>query len=211
MLNIIFIVMVISSIVVGILSGNADELSNAILNEGSNAVEFSIYLAGGMAVWGGLMRVAERCGITDYICRLFTPILSLIFKGLDVNSNSFKNICMNITANMLGFGNSATPYGIQAIKSLEKEDCNGIASDNFILFCVMNTSSLTIIPSTVSSIRSMHQSENPMIILPAVLISSLLNLILVIFITKICNRLNPVHKESKKLSIKSNSIARKTL
>lgn len=206
MLNYIFIFMVISSIIVGILSGNTNELSNAILNEGSNAVEFSIYLAGGMAVWGGLMRVAEKCGITDYICKLFTPILSLIFKDLDVNSKSFKNICMNITANMLGFGNSATPYGIQAIKSLEKEDCNGIASDNFILFCVMNTSSLTLIPSTVSSIRSMHQSDNPMVILPAVIVSSLVNLIVVIGFTKLCNRINPIHKNknatSKKITLK---------
>lgn len=197
MLNMIFIIMVIVSIVVGILSGNTNELSNAILNEGNTAIEFSIYLAGGMAIWGGLMKVAEDCGITDYICKMFTPILSKIFKNLDVNSDSFKSICMNITANMLGFGNSATPYGIQAIKHLEKDECqNGIASDNFILFCVMNTSSLTIIPSTVSSIRSMHGSENPMVILPVVLISSLLNLIIVITVTKIFNRLNPI-KNSK--------------
>lgn len=195
MLNVVFIVMVISSVIVGIVSGNANEISNALLNEGNNAVEFSIYLAGGMAVWGGLMRVAEKCGITDYICKLFTPILSKIFTGLDVNSKSFKAICMNITANMLGFGNSATPYGIQAIKHLEKDECqNGIASDNFILFCVMNTSSLTIIPSTVSSIRSMHGSKNPMIILPVVLISSFINLVIVIGVTKFLNKINPVKK-----------------
>lgn len=197
MLNTVFIIMIVSSIIVGIFSGNANELSNALLNEGNNAIEFSIYLAGGMAVWGGLMKVAESCGITDYICKLFTPILSKIFTNLDVSSQSFKSICMNITANMLGFGNSATPYGIQAVKSLEKEECsNGIASDNFILFCVMNTSSLTIIPSTVSSIRSMHGSENPMIILPVVLLSSLINLIIVISVTKILNKLNPI-KNSK--------------
>lgn len=210
MLNIIFICMVILSIIVGILSGNVDELSNAILNEGSNAVEFSIYLAGGMAVWGGLMRVAEKSGITDYICHLFTPILSLIFKNLDTNSKSFKNICMNITANMLGFGNSATPYGIQAIKSLEEEDCDGVASDNFILFCVMNTSSLTIIPSTVSSIRSMHQSTNPMMILPAVLISSSINLVVVILVTKLFNKLNPATKAiDKHVKINQSILANK--
>lgn len=195
MLNIVFILMVIVSIIVGILSGNSNELSNALLSEGNNAVEFSIYLAGGMAVWGGLMKVAENCGITDYICKLFTPLLSKIFTNLDTNSKSFKSICMNITANMLGFGNSATPYGIQAIKELEKDECqNGIASDNFILFCVMNTSSLTLIPSTVSSIRSMHGSENPMIILPVVLIASFINLMIVITITKILNKINPPKK-----------------
>lgn len=198
MLNIVFIIMVIASISVGILSGNTNELSNALLNEGNNAVEFSIYLAGGMAVWGGLMKVAESCGITDYICKLFTPILSKIFKNLDINSKGFKSICMNITANMLGFGNSATPYGIQAIKELEKDECqNGIASDNFILFCVMNTSSLTLIPSTVSSIRSIHCSQNPMIILPVVLIASFINLVIVIMVTKVLNRLNPIERCKK--------------
>lgn len=191
MLNTIFIFMVIVSVIIGILSGNVEKLSNAILNEGSNAIEFSIYLAGGMAVWGGLMRIAEKSGITDYICTMFTPILSLIFKGLDTNSKSFKSICMNITANILGFGNSATPYGIQAVKNLEKEECHGMASDNFILFCVMNTSSLTLIPSTVSSIRSMHNSVNPMMILPAVLVSSCINLMLVIMVTKFLNKINP--------------------
>ena len=194
MLNCLFITMVIISIIVGFLSGNVNELSNAILNEGNNAIEFSIYLAGGMAVWGGLMRIAEKSGITDYICKLFTPILSIIFKNLDVNSKSFKNICLNITANMLGFGNSATPYGIQAIKSLEQEECDGVASDNFILFCVMNTSSLTLIPSTVSSIRSMHNSDNPMVILPAVIVASLVNLIFILWFTKVCNKINPICK-----------------
>lgn len=198
MLNIVFIIMVVASITVGILSGNTHEISNTLLNEGNDAVEFSIYLAGGMAVWGGLMKVAESCSITDYICKMFTPILSKVFKGLDVDSKSFKSICMNITANMLGFGNSATPYGIQAIKELEKHECqDGVASDNFILFCVMNTSSLTLIPSTVSSIRSMHGSENPMVILPVVLIASLINLTIVISITKALNRLNPIERSNK--------------
>jgi spore maturation protein A len=181
---------VIVSIVVGILSGNAVELSNAILNEGNNAVEFSIYLAGSMAVWGGLMRVAERSGVTEYICELCTPLLARVFTGIDTNSKGFKSICMNLTANVLGFGNSATPYGIQAVKYLEEEECNGYASDNYILFCVMNTSSLTLIPSTVASIRSMHGSVNPMAILPAVLVTSLIDIVLVVGFTKAVNRLS---------------------
>jgi spore maturation protein A len=189
-LNLTFISIVVVAIVVGLLTGNVAELSNAILNEGNTAVEFAIYLSGSMAVWGGLMRVAESSGITEYICTMFTPLLSRVFRGLDTNSKSFKSICMNLTANMLGFGNSATPYGIQAVKYLEQEECHGYASDNFILFCVMNTSSLTLIPSTVASIRSMHGSANPMAILPAVLVASLIDITLVVAFTKLLNKLN---------------------
>ncbi len=172
----IFIFMVIASVVYGIASGNTANVSNAILEEGVNAVELSFYMMGGMCVWGGVMSVAEKSGITDFICKIFSPLAKIIFKGINPNGKAFKAMCMNITANLLGLGNAATPFGIEAMKELEKEEkTSDTASANMILFTVLNTASITLIPSTVASLRLRHGSQSPFDILPAVLINSVIS------------------------------------
>ncbi len=172
----IFIFMVIASVIYGIFSGNTVDVSNAILEEGVNAVELSFYMMGGMCVWGGVMRVAEKSGITDFICRIFSPLAKIIFRGINPNGKAFKAMCMNITANLLGLGNAATPFGIEAMKELEKEEkTSDTASANMILFTVLNTASITLIPSTVASLRLRHGSQTPFDILPAVLINSVIS------------------------------------
>jgi spore maturation protein A len=129
-----------------------------------------------MCVWGGIMRVAEKSGITDFICHLFSPMAKFLFKGINSKGKAFKAICMNVTANLLGLGNAATPFGIEAMKELEKEEKTGdTASPNMVLFTVLNTSSITLIPAAVASLRLKHGSQTPLDILPAVLINSLIS------------------------------------
>ena len=119
------------------------------------------------------MRVAEKSGVTDVLARLFRPLLKHIFKGLDTSGKAFHAICMNITANLLGLGNAATPLGLEAMKRLEEEEGeNEITSRNMVLFVVLNTASITLIPTTAASLRLKHGSEAPMEILPCVLITS---------------------------------------
>ncbi len=184
----IFFIMVIVSILYSIFSGNIRDVSNAILEEGVNAVELSFYMMGGMCVWGGVMRIAEKSGITDFISKVFSPILKLIFRELDYNGKAFKAMCMNITANLLGLGNAATPFGIEAMKELEKEEkTTDTASPNMILFTVLNTASITLIPSTVASLRLKHGAESPFDILPAVLINSIISVTVALTVAKILN------------------------
>lgn len=173
MIKWIFAVMLIISSIVGAAENKMSEVSAAALNSCVDAVELCIYLTGGMCMWGGVMRVAEKSGITDVIAKLFKPLLKNIFKGLDTNGKAFHAICMNITANLLGLGNAATPLGLEAMKRLEEEEGeNEVTSRNMVLFVVLNTASITLIPTTAASMRLKHGSSAPMEILPCVLITS---------------------------------------
>lgn len=189
MIKWIFAAMLIISAVIGAADGNISEVSSAALNSCVEAVELCIYLTGGMCMWGGLMRVAEKSGITDVIARLFRPVLKHLFKGLDTSGKAFHAICMNITANLLGLGNAATPLGLEAMKRLEEEEGeNEVTSRNMVLFVVLNTASITLIPTTAASLRLKHGSAAPMEILPCVLITSVCALISALVIAIIFDR-----------------------
>ncbi len=177
MMNVIFAVMILFSVVCGIVSGKSAEVSDAAINSCVEAVELFLYLIGGMCMWGGLMKVAEKSHLTDKLAAAFRPFAKLIFKDLDLNGKAFHAICLNVTANMLGLGNAATPLGIEAMKSLETEEkANGTATRNMIVFSVLNTASVTLLPTTAASLRSKHGSSAPMEIFPCVIITSVIAL-----------------------------------
>lgn len=173
MMNIIFAAMIIFSVVCGIFNGKSAEVSDAAINSCVEAVELFLYLIGGMCMWGGLMKVAEKSHLTDKLAAAFRPFARLIFKNLDLNGKAFHAICLNVTANILGLGNAATPLGIEAMKALESEEkANGTATRNMIVFSVLNTASITLLPTTAASLRSKHGSAAPMEIFPCVVITS---------------------------------------
>lgn len=182
---------IIISVIFSISCGrNIDEVSAALLNEPVNAVELVIYLCGGMCFWSGLMRVAEKAGIVKYISALLKKPLKLLFKGIDTEGRAFHYICMNISANILGLGNAATPLGVEAVRELAKAAPEGEASDDIITFTVINTASLTLIPSTAASLRLKYGSAQPFDIMPAVLFTSALSLTIALAAAKAGNRIN---------------------
>lgn len=173
MLSYIFSGLVLISVLVSLFTGRTETLAEAVLTEPVNAVELCIYLCGGMCFWGGLMRIAEKSGLTDILSKLFAVVLGGLFKDIDKNGRAFHAICMNITANILGLGNAATPLGIEAMKALAEEEHSGdTATPSMIIFTVMNTASVTLIPSTALSIRMKYGSAAPLEIIPAVWITS---------------------------------------
>ncbi len=162
------------SVIVGIITGNISEVSNAAIDSGTKAAQLSLALLGTMGLWGGLMRIAEKSGLTNVISKLFRPVAKFLFKGISPDSEAFRAISMNITANLLGLGNAATPLGIDAMKKLEKADNPGeTASRNMIMLAVLNTASIQILPTTVAALRLAYGSQTPLDILPAVLLTSL--------------------------------------
>lgn len=198
MMNKLFSIIIVISIAYGIYSGNFSQLSNSLLNDPTSAVELVIFLTGSMCLWGGLMRIAEKAGITRYMAMLFRPAARLLFKGLDLNGKAFRLICMNVTANILGLGNAATPLGIEAMKELEKTHISEggdplRASDNMVTFTVLNTASLTVIPSTCAAVRAKYGSASPMEIFPAVVITALSALTAALLAAQILKRF---HKQT---------------
>ena len=173
MLTFIFALLIIGSFIASVITGSTRELTEAVLSEPVNAVELCIYLCGGMCFWGGLMRVAEKSGLTEKLAAVFAVLIGGLFKGIDKQGRAFKAICMNITANLLGLGNAATPFGIEAMKALaEEEKAGDTATPSMIIFTVINAASLTLIPSTALSLRMKYGSADPLEIVPAVWITS---------------------------------------
>lgn len=179
MINYILCAIIAISCVYAFLNGGIDAVSNAAINSGETAVGLLLSIIGAMATWGGVMRVAQSAGLSDKLTKLISPLLKKIFRGLDSDSPALKAIAMNIAANMFGLGNAATPLGIEAMRSLEKEEgVKSIASRNMIILTLFNTSSIELIPTTVATLRLAHGSRSPLEILPCVLLVSIASLTL---------------------------------
>lgn len=174
MINYIWFVMIFLGILVGLLTGNGEGISKAVINSADSTVSLIIGLVGLMCFWCGVMKVAEKSGFTNKLAKLLRPILKLIFKEAAKDEKALGAIVMNITANMMGLGNAATPFGIKAMQEMDRlNKNNGTASNDMTLFLVLNSACIQLVPSTVISIRAAYNSNNPgMIILPAVIAST---------------------------------------
>ena len=137
------------------------------------------------------MKVAQEAGLTKKLSRLLLPILRHLFIGLDENSKAYEYISMNLAANFLGLGNAATPLGILAMKELDKENQFGTsASSNMIVFVVLNTASLQLIPTTTAALRLKNGSAAPMDILPAVWMASAASIFAAVLVAIICRKVS---------------------
>ena len=170
MINYIWFGIIFIGTIFGITTGKIEEVSKAVVNSTSSTVEFMITFVGMMCLWCGVMKIAEKSGLTDKIAKVLTPIMKLIFKDAVKNDKALGAMVMNITSNMLGLSNAATPFGIKAMEELEKDNKNkGVATNDMALFLVLNTAAIQIIPTSVISIRAACGSANPAIIIgPAI-------------------------------------------
>ena len=177
-MNYIFFGMITAAYLVGILKGSVDKLQTAILTEGAEAIALIIKLAGGLCFWGGIMKIAEKSGISRWVSRLLKPLCKRLFKGVNPNSQAAEAISLNISANILGLGNAATPFGLQAMKFMQKDNPNkAVATTDMIVFTVINSSSIQLIPTTLALMRQNHNSKAPLEILLPVIITSIISVI----------------------------------
>lgn len=156
----------------GGVTGQMAEVSNAALTGGQEAVEVCIRLTAALCLWSGMLKVAEAAGLADRIAGLLSPVLGRIFPRLEKGDPARRYIAMNMTANLLGLGNAATPFGLKAAEALAARGESGRASNELVYLVVLNTASLQLLPTTVASLRALHGAAAPLDILPAVWISS---------------------------------------
>lgn len=186
MLNIIWCFFIVISIIYSIINGTFTSVNNSIFDSMQSAVSLIISLFGNMCFWNGIMNIVKNTSLIDRINFFVNPIIKFLFKDIDKNTNCYKNISMNITSNLLGLGNSATPCGLKAIEDMQKENkLKNRLSNNQILFILINTASIQIIPTTIMSIRASLESKNPSVIITSVWFSSIITFIAMICITKI--------------------------
>ncbi|MDU1978817.1 MAG: nucleoside recognition domain-containing protein [Clostridium sp.] len=171
MINYIWFILIFLGILVAIFTGNGAEISTTIVGSADSTVKFIIGLVGIMCFWCGVMKIAEKSGLTQKLARLMKPLLKFLFKDAGKDEKALGAIVMNLTANMMGLSNAATPFGIKAMEEMDRLNPNkGRASNDMALFLVMNAACIQLVPSTIISIRAAAGSSNPgAIILPAIL------------------------------------------
>lgn len=189
MMNYVFPVLVIFSFICAALTGRMQEFSASVIEGGTNAVELLIKLVSMLCLWGGVMEIADRSGVTKGIAKLLSPVIKLIFPRIRKEKDALEAISMNITANILGLGNAATPLGLEAMRRLQQINPDTTrASDEMVVFVVMNTAAMHIIPTTVATLRGQYGSVSPMSILPASFLTSLCALVVAVTCAKLGNR-----------------------
>lgn len=186
MLNIVWPFFIIISFSFAILSGNFENLNSSIFEGANDAVTLSINLLGSLCLWSGIMQIASDSSLVKKLSKLLSPILNFLFPSLITNNKIKKEISMNIIANILGLGNAATPLGLKAMESMQKENPKkDTLSNPMMMFIVINTASIQLIPTTVIAIRNSLNSQNPTSIIFPTWIATILAAITGIFVTKL--------------------------
>lgn len=163
--------MVVLSLLFGLTTGSLDAVAAAALEGAGSAVELSIAMAGTLCLWSGVMEILNVCGLSAGLARAFRPLLRRLLPRASRDPETLAAVSANVSANLLGLGNAATPLGIQAARRMA-QGCDGIASDELCLLVVLNTASIQLLPATIASLRAAAGSQTPFDILPAVWLSS---------------------------------------
>jgi len=173
MIRYIWGLFIIIGIIYGFISGNIVEVNNSILTSTGNSIDMILKLIPVMCLWLGIMKIASDSGLLNIISKRISGIIRIIFPDIPNNHESISLIASNMTMNILGLGNAATPFGLKTMKSLQGLNIDkNTASRSMITFLVINTASITLIPTTILGIRLLHKSSNPSeIILPCIITS----------------------------------------
>lgn len=159
------------SFIASVVLGNGNALAAAVPKGAQAGLELALTLAGSICLWSGVGRLMEKAGLTQMLCRLFSPLLGRVFPSFRQDPVLAGYLSSNICANFLGLGNAATPMGIQAAKRLSGGKT--IANDELCRLIVLNTASIQLIPATVAAIRAQLGARSPFDILPAVWLTSI--------------------------------------
>ena len=162
------------AVIVGAINGNLAGVSTAALEGAGNAIQLCLTMAGAMCLWSGVREVMRRCDLDKALAKGFRPILRLILPRASRDGETLAALSGNVSANLLGLGNAATPLGIRAAQRMA-QGLNGTASDELCRLVVLNTASIQLLPTTVAALRVSYGCRTPFDILPCVWISSVLS------------------------------------
>ena len=175
-MNVIWLILLSVSIVFAIVTGNLEPFTKSIFEGAKSAVEISLFLLGIVSVWMGITRILEDSGLIYRIAHLFKPIISRLFKNIPGEHPSITAITLNVLANLFGLGNAATPLGIKAMQELDSlNEDKGTVTFEMMIFIVINTASIQLIPFSVIGILASYGAGNPAAIVLPVLIATVVS------------------------------------
>ena len=178
MINIIWLVLITLGIIYGVITNNLEVINNTIVDSTKISLDMLIKIFPVLALWMGLTKIAEKSGLLQKLSLKLSPLLRKLFPDIPKGHESLGLMASNIISNIFGLGSAATPFGLKAMESLQNlNEKKHVASRSMITFLVLNTSGLTIIPTTIISLRLMHESSNPTIIVFACILSTIFSTI----------------------------------
>lgn len=193
MLNAIWVFMLCVGILVAAFTGNISAVTESALKAGELGVKTGIQLMGVISLWMGLMHVAQKAGIIKAVARIFSPLIAPLFPDLKRDSPAWGSIVMNLCANILGLGNAATPFGLKAMQELQKENPHPeMATRSMITFLALNTSCITLVPTTIIGIRIAAGSTQPTEIIGTTLFATACAMACAITADWLFRRRNPI-------------------
>ena len=174
MLNKIWPAFLIISFIYAILNGNIEEFNNSIFTSCAQTVDLILKLFGTMCLWNGLMKIVQETSVMKKLTKFISPLMKILFPKMKKEDKEYKEITINIIANLLGIGNAATPLGLKAMQTMqEKNPQKDKITDSMAMFIVLNTASIQLIPSTVIAVRASLGSVNPSQIIVPVWIATI--------------------------------------
>ncbi len=188
-MNYIWFLIILISIVSAVFTGRIEAVVNAVMSGAQKAVEVAIYLAGIMAFWLGVMKIAEKAGLVAFISKLLEPVAKKLFPDVPKDNSAIGDIAMNFTANAFGLSNAATPIGIEAMKKLQNLNKDKeSASNDMCTLLAMNTAGWQIVPATVIAVLAACGEKNPAVIIFPTLIVTTITFVFAIVIVKVLEK-----------------------
>lgn len=197
-MNYIWYFLIVTSIIVGAYTGRLSDVVNSILTGAQSAIQVIIAITGIMVFWLGIMKIAQKSGIVEFISKLLKPVAKWLFPEIPPKNEAIGDIAMNFSANALGLANAATPIGIRAMEEMQKinKDKNS-ASDAMCTFLGMNTAGFQLVPATAIAVLAANGSKNPTeIIIPTIIVTSI-TFVVAVSTAKLLKRLFPPQKTVK--------------
>lgn len=185
MVNYIWALMAIIGIVYAMFNGTMSDVNEALFTGAQDAVQLSLGLISVLVFWLGMMKVAEKANILAFLVKLFRPFVMKLFPELPKDHPAVGYILSNIIANLFGLGSAATPIGLKAMEEMKKISKSHIASRSMITFLALNTSSLTLIPTTVIAIRMQYESLEPTAIVGTTIVATVTSTIAAILFDRL--------------------------
>ncbi len=185
MINYIWAFFIVIGVFYSIYKGDTN-LSNTLLTSGKTAIDMIFSIGSIICLWLGIMNIAKKSGLLDILSNKLSPLVRLLFPEIPKGDPAIGYISLNIVMNMMGLGNAATPFGLKTMKELKRLNNNSdVASRSMITFLVINTASVTIIPTTIISLRVLNGSSNPNEIISSCIITTFLSVVLALIIDRL--------------------------
>ena len=195
MINYIWMFFILVGVIVSIFTGNVQAVTDATLEYAKLSVELAFGLIGTIALWSGLMKIADEAGLVKALGRLLRPLMIRLFPDVPEDHPAMGSMVANIAANIFGLGNAATPLGLRAMKDLQTlTDDKETATNAMVMFLAINTSSVTLISSGILAMRVASNSTNPTETIASTILATTISTTVAIIAAKLYQKMKIFNK-----------------